>query len=163
MVTSMGGGSSSFVPGYENRDVANVTTFAVTGLTEAVTYYYRVKAYTASSNSPYSGTTNVTTAAGVDVPPVLGTIGNQSVAVGSNLQFQVSATPTDADAVTLTASNLPAGSTFNATNENGTFLWTAASPTGVYSVTFYATTRMARMRRRFPSRSARAVRSCWRR
>ena len=133
-----GGGSSSFVPGYENRDVADVATYAVTGLTESVTYYYRVMAYTVSSNSPYSGTTNVTTAAGVNVPPVLGAIGAQSVMLGSNLQFQVAATPTDGDAVTLTASNLPAGATFNATNENGTFQWLAASPTGVYSVTFYA-------------------------
>ena len=138
VLVSGGGGSSSFVPGYENRDVGDVTTYAVTGLTESVTYYYRAMAYTVSSNSPYSGTTNVTTAAGVNVPPVLGAIGNQSVTVGSNLQFQVAATPTDGDTVTLTASNLPAGSTFNATNENGTFQWLNASPTGVYSVTFYA-------------------------
>ena len=128
-----------YVPGYQGRDVGNVTTFAVTGLTESVTYYYRAKAYNVSSNSAYSGTTNVTTAAGVNVPPVLGAIGGKSVGVGSNLQFQVAATPTDGDTVTLTASNLPAGATFNATNENGTFQWLSASPTGVYTVTFYAT------------------------
>ena len=139
LVTSAGGGSaSSFVPGYQNLDVGSLTTYAVTGLTENATYYYRAKAYTVSSNSPYSGTTNVTTAAGVNVPPVLGAVGNKSVTAGSNLQFQVAATPTDGDTVTLTASNLPAGSTFNATNENGTFQWLNASPTGVYSVTFYA-------------------------
>ena len=50
----------------------------------------------------------------------------------------MAATPTEADAVTLTASNLPGGAMFNATNENGTFLWTSASPTGLYSVTFNA-------------------------
>ena len=138
-INAAAGGGSAFVPGYQNRDVGNVTTFAVTGLTEAVTYYYRAKAYTASSNSPYSATTNVTTAAGVNVPPVLGAIGNKSVTVGSNLQFAVVATPTDADAVTLTASNLPSGSAFYSTNENGSFVWTGASPTGVYSVSFYAT------------------------
>ena len=138
VLVSGGGGTSSFVPGYENRDVGDVTTFAVTGLTESVTYYYRARAYTVSSNSPYSATTNVTTAAGVNVPPVLGAIGNRSVTVGGNLLFLVAATPTDADAVTLTASNLPAGATFNATNENGTFEWITAAPTGVYSVTFYA-------------------------
>ena len=77
--------------------------------------------------------------AGEPTPPVLDPIGNKSVGEGQNLQFQVTATPTDADAVTLTASNLPAGATFNATNENGTFQWLAASPTGVYSVSFYAT------------------------
>ena len=137
---SAGGGAPSFVPGYENRDVANVTTYAVTGLTEGVTYYYRAKAYNVSSNSPYSAVTSVvTTAAGGGTPPVLNAIGGQETFVGYDLQFQVSATPTDADAVTLTASNLPAGATFNATNENGTFLWTAAAPTGEYSVVFYAT------------------------
>ena len=140
LVTSYGGGeASSYVPGYENRDVDNVTTYAVTGLTESVTYYYRVRAYNATSNSAYSATTNVTTVAGVNIPPVLGAIGNKSVTVGSNLQFQVAATPTDADPVTLTASNLPGSATFNATNENGTFQWTGAAPTGVYSVAFYAT------------------------
>ena len=136
---SAGGGSPSYVPGYENRDVGNVTSFGVTGLTEGVTYYYRVKAYNATSNSPYSGTTSVVTAAASGTAPVLDPIGAQNVFVGDALQFQVSATPTESDAVTLTASNLPGGATFNATNENGTFLWASASPTGVYSVSFYAT------------------------
>lgn len=138
-VTSFGGGASSFVLGYENLDVGNVTTYGVTGLTENVTYYYRAKATTATSNSPYSGTTSVVTTASSGTPPVLTPIGGQEVFVGHTLQFEVSATPTDSDAVTLTASNLPAGATFHATNENGSFLWTAASPTGVYSVVFTAT------------------------
>ena len=136
---TQGASSRRFVPGFESRDVGDTTTYVVTGLMDNVTYYYRVKAYNAISNSAFSGTTNVTTVAGVDVPPVLNPIGNQSITVGSNLQFQVTATPTDGDAVTLTASNLPPGSTFNPTNENGTFQWIGASPTGAYSVTFYAT------------------------
>lgn len=133
-----GGGVGNFVPGYQNRDVGNVTTYAVTGLAENVTYYYRARAYDASRNSDYSATTNVTTTAGVDIPPVLNPIGNKSVLLGETLQFQVSAVPTDGDEVTLTVSNLPVGATFNATNENGAFVWNNASPTGVYSVTFYA-------------------------
>ena len=74
-----GGGASSFVPGYENLDVGNVLTHTVTGLTEGVTYYYRVQAYNASSNSPYSAVTSVVTQAssggeppeiaGFEVPP----------------------------------------------------------------------------------------------
>lgn len=142
VVTSYGGGGggSTFVPGYENLDVGDVVTHTVTGLTEGVTYYYRAKAYNASSNSPYSAVTSVvTTAAGGGTPPVLNAIGGQETFVGYDLQFQVSAVPTDADAVTLTASNLPAGATFNATNQNGTFQWLAAAPTGEYSVVFYAT------------------------
>ncbi len=63
VASSGGGGESSLVPGYESLDVGNVTTHAVTGLTEGVTYYYRVKAYNASSNSPYSAVTSVVTQA----------------------------------------------------------------------------------------------------
>ena len=84
-------------------------------------------------------TSVVATASGEGTPPVLNAIGGQEGFVGYDLQFQVSATPTDADAVTLTASNLPAGAMFNATNQNGTFQWLSASPTGEYSVVFYAT------------------------
>jgi len=63
---------NDYVPGYENRDVANVTTYGVTGLTEGVTYYYRVKAYNASSNSAYSGVTNVVTSAAAEPPDITG-------------------------------------------------------------------------------------------
>ena len=76
--------------------------------------------------------------AGAQSPPVLNAIGAKSVGVGSNLQFTVTATPTDGDTVTLTASNLPAGAAFFPTNEAASFLWTNASPTGTYSVTFNA-------------------------
>jgi hypothetical protein len=44
---------TTFVTGYNNKDVANVTTYSVTGLTAATTYYYRVRATngTVSANS----------------------------------------------------------------------------------------------------------------
>ena len=76
--SSRGAKAAPYVPGYESLDVGNVTTHAVTGLTEGVTYYYRVKAYNASSNSPYSAVTSVVTQAssgdqpaitGFEVPP----------------------------------------------------------------------------------------------
>ncbi|MGD9612039.1 MAG: S8 family serine peptidase [Kiritimatiellia bacterium] len=76
---------------------------------------------------------------GLPTPPILNPVGNRFVELGSNLQFQVVATATDGDVVTLTASNLPVGSAFYPTNEVGTFEWLGASPTGVYSVTVYAT------------------------
>ncbi len=135
----MAGGHSSHVPGYENRDVGAVTSCVVTGLTANTTYFYRARAYNTVSNSLYSDTTNVTTFALTDIPPVLDAIGDREIEVGGSLQFQVAATPTDGDVVTLTASNLPPGATFDATNELGTFEWIGASPPGVYSVTFYAT------------------------
>ncbi len=78
---------------------------------------------------------------GAESPPVLNPIGAQAVTVSNTLSFTLTATPTDGDAVTLTASNLPAGAVFFPTNASaaGSFLWTNASPTGTYNVTFYAT------------------------
>lgn len=80
-----------------------------------------------------------TVAAAGDTPPVLAAIGNKTVLTNTPLIFAVTATPTDADAVTLTVSNaLPSGATFGATNEIGAFEWTAPAPVGVYTMTFYA-------------------------
>lgn len=71
--SSRGAKAAPYVPGYESLDVGNVTTHAVTGLTEGVTYYYRVKAYNASSNSPYSAVTSVVTqASSGDQPAITG-------------------------------------------------------------------------------------------
>ena len=75
---------------------------------------------------------------GAGTPPVLNAIGSKSVALNGTLQFFVAATPTEGDAVSLTASNLPAGAFFYPTNEVGSFFWQNASPTGAYSVTFNA-------------------------
>ncbi len=71
-------------------------------------------------------------------PPVLNAIGNQAVILSNTLQFAVSATPTEGDAVTLTVSNAPAGTYFASAGESGTFYWTNAAPVGVYTTTFYA-------------------------
>jgi subtilisin-like proprotein convertase family protein len=72
-------------------------------------------------------------------PPTLAPIGDRTVVASNTLAFNVSAVDLiDNDPITLTASNLPAGALFGATNGAGYFLWTNANPTGVYSVTFYA-------------------------
>lgn len=74
----------------------------------------------------------------IQVPPA------QTVTVGKQLTFSVSATDQDGDHVTLTASNLPTGATFvqdsgqNANGQfTGTFAWTPTTA-GSYSVTFKA-------------------------
>ncbi len=74
----------------------------------------------------------------VDVPPTLAAIGNKSVIWSNTLQFGVSATITDGDAVTLTVSNKPASASFSPTNNAGTFSWVNAGPVGVYTMTFWA-------------------------
>jgi hypothetical protein len=54
-------GFESFLAGYSNKDVGNVTTFAVTGLSEGITYYYRVRAYNTGGTSGNSNFIPVTT------------------------------------------------------------------------------------------------------
>lgn len=45
---------ASFVAGYNNLDVGNVTTYNVTGLSAGTTYYYRVRAYNTCGSSSNS-------------------------------------------------------------------------------------------------------------
>jgi hypothetical protein len=52
---------SSFVTGYSNLDVGNVTSRNITGLSASTTYYYRVRGYNSAGTSGNSGTTSVTT------------------------------------------------------------------------------------------------------
>lgn len=139
IVVVQGGGAASYIPGYEHRNVGNVTTLAVTGLSENVTYHYRVKAYNATTNSAYSAVTNVVTKQQSGTPPSINPIAPRSAFLGESLGFQVTATPSEGDPVTLTASNLPSGAVFNSTNAAGSFLWTSASPTGNYLITLRAT------------------------
>ena len=51
-----------FVSGFENKDVSNVATYSVTGLTTATIYYFRVRAYNDYQTSESSSTVTVTTA-----------------------------------------------------------------------------------------------------
>lgn len=73
------------------------------------------------------------------VPPVIGALDPIVTTIGSSVTFTVTATPTDGDAVTLTATNLPGGSTFTPAGASGTFTWTFPSPAGVYAPRFVAT------------------------
>lgn len=54
-------GFTSFVSGYQNRNVGNVSTFPVTGLNANTTYYYRVRAATSCNTSGNSNVILVTT------------------------------------------------------------------------------------------------------
>lgn len=52
---------ASLVSGYSNKDVGNVTSFAVTGLTTGTPYFYRVRAVSASNHSDNSNTISTVT------------------------------------------------------------------------------------------------------
>jgi Big-like domain-containing protein/flagellar hook capping protein FlgD/putative Ig domain-containing protein len=99
--------------------------------------------FTASNLASGSATTHITIeGAGVDVAPVVTVTPSISGTVGTELNFTVTATDANGDAITsLTASPLPSGATFNtnASNTSGTFTWTpSASQTGTFDVTFTA-------------------------
>ncbi len=73
-----------------------------------------------------------TIASGANQAPVLGAVGNKTVAEGQTLQFTISASDPDGDPLTYSASNLPSGASFNAGTR--TFSWTPGyTQAGTYS------------------------------
>src|SRR5205823_13232719 len=60
---------STYVAGYQNRNVGNATSRSVTGLNASTTYYYRVRAYNGAGTSGNSNVISVTSL-GPMGPPV---------------------------------------------------------------------------------------------
>ena len=52
---------TTYVPGYQNLNVGNTTSYNVIGLSAKTTYYYRLRAYSASGTSPDSNVISVRT------------------------------------------------------------------------------------------------------
>lgn len=59
---------ASYVAGYQNLNVSNVTTRAVSGLADGTTYYYRVRAYNLGGTSGNSNVVTTTTLTQVVAP-----------------------------------------------------------------------------------------------
>ncbi len=92
-------GFTSLVTGFNNLDVGNVTSYAVTGLTPATTYYYRVRANNSAGTSADSQSqvalTSSLSAPGISVSP----------ASLTGLSYNGDG-PSTAQSVSVTASNL---------------------------------------------------------
>lgn len=59
----------NYVPGYQNRDVGNVLSHGLTGLTPSTTYVYRLRAYNTSGTSGNSNNITIATTAAPAPPP----------------------------------------------------------------------------------------------
>ncbi|GEP98351.1 fibronectin type III domain-containing protein [Chitinophaga cymbidii] len=81
-----------------------------------ITYYYKVRAANEGGNSAYSNEVAIT--AGNNAPEIV-ELNNRGMRYETTLEVQVSASDEDGDALTLTASNVPAFATFT-DNGDGT-------------------------------------------
>ncbi len=133
------GGTPVYVTGYENLSVANVTSYAVTGLAASTTYYYVVRATNASGTSANSNEITVTTTAGATPSLTAGTLadfGNITVGTNSTSQsFNLSgANLTGAPGtITVTAPSTD----FQVSNDNST--WGASTTIAYTTATLTAT------------------------
>jgi hypothetical protein len=64
-------GFGTFVTGYQDLDVGNITSLNVNGLAAGTDYFYRLRAYNSSGTSGSSGTTQATTTLTAPAPPTV--------------------------------------------------------------------------------------------
>lgn len=94
-------GFTSFVAGFNNKDVSNVTTYTITGLSANTQYYYRIRAYNASGTGNNSNTINALTVPSAPVATAATTVSNigmtanwNTVAGASKYYLDISTTNT---------------------------------------------------------------------
>jgi hypothetical protein len=120
-------------------DLGQQQSFTITGLDPGTTYYVAVKVLDEVGHfSDLSNVISATTATSGNCAPVMQAIGNRSVPAGEGLAFTVSATDADGDALTYSATNVPAGASFNPATR--AFAWTpAGGQSGTHHVLFSVT------------------------
>jgi autotransporter-associated beta strand protein len=133
IIVSANAVSPTYVDGYENRSVGNVTSLSVTGLTAATEYFYRVRATNDFCTSDNSETTNVTTIAGTPSVTLAdnGTqIGAANVAAGTanHVLHTFSLAVSSANA-TLTGVGFTSAGTYAAADLDNFKVWYSADAT----------------------------------
>ncbi len=105
------------------------------GFNQAGNYLNVTVTATDNGSPPQNASAQFTITVGnVNRPPVLGVIGNKTASEGQLLQFIVTATDPDGDALSFAGSNLPTGASLTDNNDGtATFSWTPAlGQTGNY-------------------------------
>ena len=122
---------ASFVTGFQNRNVGNVLTYNVTGLTAGTTYYYRVRGENSCGTSANSGTISYATSPAAPAQPgaITGTTAQCPNVSGQTYQVA------DVTNATSYAWTVPAGWTINSGNGTRTITVTTGTSGGTISVT----------------------------
>lgn len=130
------GARRSFDLAIDGATVACGRSFQSAAFTALDRFEFRVLGPTTPGGAAYAlDDVSITKSASLNVAPVLTPIGAKSVNEGQSLQFIVTATDCDGDALTFSASNLPFNAQFFP--ETQVFSWTPdSSQAGLHYVTF---------------------------
>ncbi len=130
------------VPGGDSITYTGILTGTRADILAAITNLVNWEASGSAQTEWDRGDFTITDAGLGALPPDISAPAFVTSAVGGAVTFTVSSTDPNNDSIFLSASNLPAGATFSSVSSNGTvsqdFSWPSATPVGVYTAEFYA-------------------------